>query len=94
MESAVDLEAVSLQAKKSQMAVDTEQELARADAAMHSETLIDTAPVLEGIKVIWITVHFYTFQCKDSKHPPKSHESPGCPSVSTLSTFCQLKSAN
>lgn len=49
MESAVDLEAVALQAKKSQMAVDTEQELARADVA---ETLIDTAPVLEGVKVI------------------------------------------
>ncbi|XP_064305038.1 mitochondrial proton/calcium exchanger protein isoform X2 [Phalacrocorax carbo] len=49
-ESAVDLEAVALQVKKSQMAVDTEQELARADMAMHSETLKDTAPVLEGLK--------------------------------------------
>ncbi|NXT85832.1 LETM1 protein, partial [Zapornia atra] len=49
-ESAVDLEAAALQVKKSQMAVDTEQELARADAAMQSEVLKDTAPVLEGIK--------------------------------------------
>ncbi|NWH78570.1 LETM1 protein, partial [Piaya cayana] len=50
MESAVDLEAATLQVKKSQMAMDTEQELARADMAVHSETLKDTAPVLEGIK--------------------------------------------
>ncbi|KAM7113508.1 mitochondrial proton/calcium exchanger protein isoform 1-T1 [Ciconia maguari] len=50
VESAVDLEAAALQVKKSQMAMDTEQELARADVAMHSETLKDTAPVLEGIK--------------------------------------------
>ncbi|NXU90746.1 LETM1 protein, partial [Xiphorhynchus elegans] len=51
-EPAVDLEATALQAKKVQVqvAVDTEQELARADVAVHSETLIDTAPVLEGIK--------------------------------------------
>ncbi|KAF1478502.1 Mitochondrial proton/calcium exchanger protein, partial [Pygoscelis antarcticus] len=61
VESAVDLEAAALQVKKSQMAVDTEQELARADMAMHSETLKDTAPVLEGIKVIWITVLFLYF---------------------------------
>ncbi|KAM6072202.1 mitochondrial proton/calcium exchanger protein isoform 2-T3 [Theristicus caerulescens] len=50
VESAVDLEAAALQVKKSQMAMDTEQELARADMAMHSETLKDTAPVLEGVK--------------------------------------------
>ncbi|NXF34075.1 LETM1 protein, partial [Nyctibius bracteatus] len=50
VESAVDLEAAALQVKKSQIAMDTEQELARADVAMHSETLKDTAPVLEGIK--------------------------------------------
>ncbi|NXQ93613.1 LETM1 protein, partial [Sagittarius serpentarius] len=50
VESAVDLEAAAMQVKKSQMALDTEQELARADMAMHSETLKDTAPVLEGIK--------------------------------------------
>ncbi|NXO59792.1 LETM1 protein, partial [Aramus guarauna] len=50
VESAVDLEAAALQVKKSQMIMDTEQELARADMAMHSETLKDTAPVLEGIK--------------------------------------------
>ncbi|XP_051475909.1 mitochondrial proton/calcium exchanger protein isoform X2 [Apus apus] len=50
VESAVDLEAPALQVKKSQMAVDTEQELARAEMAVHSETLKDTAPVLEGIK--------------------------------------------
>ncbi|NXC37916.1 LETM1 protein, partial [Penelope pileata] len=46
VESSVDLEPAVLQAKKSQMAVDSEQELARADM----ETLKDTAPVLEGIK--------------------------------------------
>ncbi|KAF1510632.1 Mitochondrial proton/calcium exchanger protein, partial [Eudyptula albosignata] len=50
VESAVDLEAAALQVKKSQMAMDAEPELARADMAMHSETLKDTAPVLEGIK--------------------------------------------
>ncbi|XP_040448202.1 mitochondrial proton/calcium exchanger protein isoform X1 [Falco naumanni] len=50
VESTVDLEAAALQAKTSQMAMDAEQELARADMAMHSETLKDTAPVLEGIK--------------------------------------------
>ncbi|NWH52730.1 LETM1 protein, partial [Fregata magnificens] len=50
VKSAVDLEGAALQVKKSQMAMDTEQELARADMAMHSETLKDTAPVLEGIK--------------------------------------------
>ncbi|KAM9378297.1 mitochondrial proton/calcium exchanger protein [Phaethornis superciliosus] len=50
VESAVDLEAAALQVKRSQMVVDTEQELARADATMLSETLKDTAPVLEGIK--------------------------------------------
>ncbi|NWR88256.1 LETM1 protein, partial [Furnarius figulus] len=49
-EPAVELEATALQAKKVQVAVDTEKELARADVAMHSETLIDTAPVLEGVK--------------------------------------------
>ncbi|NWY54288.1 LETM1 protein, partial [Chionis minor] len=50
VESAVDLEAAALQVKKSQMALDTEQELARADTATQLETLKDTAPVLEGIK--------------------------------------------
>ncbi|XP_071609401.1 mitochondrial proton/calcium exchanger protein isoform X2 [Heliangelus exortis] len=50
VESAVDLEAAALQAKRSQMVLDTEQELARADVTMLSETLKDTAPVLEGIK--------------------------------------------
>ncbi|NXL94128.1 LETM1 protein, partial [Alectura lathami] len=44
-ESAVDLEPAALQVK-SQIAMDSEQELARADM----ETLKDTAPVLEGIK--------------------------------------------
>ncbi|NXK39035.1 LETM1 protein, partial [Piprites chloris] len=50
VEPAVDLEATALQAKKVQVAMDAEKELARADVAVHSETLIDTAPVLEGIK--------------------------------------------
>ncbi|NXN17863.1 LETM1 protein, partial [Indicator maculatus] len=50
MDSAVDLGAAALQVKKSPMAVATDQELARAELAMHSETLKDTAPVLEGVK--------------------------------------------
>ncbi|NXY61476.1 LETM1 protein, partial [Callaeas wilsoni] len=50
VEPAGDLEATALEAKKSQVVMDTEPELARAGAAVHSETLIDTAPVLEGIK--------------------------------------------
>ncbi|NXM77036.1 LETM1 protein, partial [Serilophus lunatus] len=50
VQPAADLEAAVLQAKKVQVAVDTEQELARADATVHTETLVDTAPVLEGIK--------------------------------------------
>ncbi|NXD75875.1 LETM1 protein, partial [Halcyon senegalensis] len=50
VESAVDLETAALQVKKSQLSLDAEQELARADAVTHSETLKDTAPVLEGIK--------------------------------------------
>ncbi|NXV42433.1 LETM1 protein, partial [Uria aalge] len=50
VESAIDLEAAAVEVKKSQMAMDTEKELARADMAMQSEILKDTAPVLEGIK--------------------------------------------
>ncbi|XP_072192888.1 mitochondrial proton/calcium exchanger protein [Excalfactoria chinensis] len=46
VESAVDLEPAVLQAKESQVAIDSKQELAKADM----ETLKDTAPVLEGIK--------------------------------------------
>lgn len=51
MESAIDLNSAAVQTKKSQIAVDAEEELAKADLALHSETLKDTAPVLEGIKV-------------------------------------------
>ncbi|XP_062431233.1 mitochondrial proton/calcium exchanger protein isoform X2 [Rhea pennata] len=50
VETAVDLEAGGWQVKKSHLAVDTEQELARVHVVMQSETLKDTAPVLEGIK--------------------------------------------
>ncbi|NXX10957.1 LETM1 protein, partial [Podargus strigoides] len=50
VEPAVDLEAAALQVKKSQVVLDTEKELARVDTAIDSETLKDTAPVLEGIK--------------------------------------------
>uniref|UniRef100_V9K7D0 Mitochondrial proton/calcium exchanger protein n=1 Tax=Callorhinchus milii TaxID=7868 RepID=V9K7D0_CALMI len=50
VESAVNLEAQVVNVKKSQIAMDTEQELANVDLAMDSETLKDTAPVLEGIK--------------------------------------------
>ncbi|XP_015141386.1 mitochondrial proton/calcium exchanger protein isoform X1 [Gallus gallus] len=46
LESAVDLEPAVLQVKESQVAMDSKQELAKADM----ETLKDTAPVLEGIK--------------------------------------------
>ncbi|XP_030419100.1 mitochondrial proton/calcium exchanger protein isoform X1 [Gopherus evgoodei] len=50
MESAVDLEAAAVHVKKSQIAVDSEHELASVDLTLHSETFKDTAPVLEGIK--------------------------------------------
>ncbi|XP_072112699.1 mitochondrial proton/calcium exchanger protein isoform X5 [Mobula birostris] len=50
VESAVNLEAATVKVKESQIAIDTEHELADVDLAMHSETLKDTAPVLEGIK--------------------------------------------
>ncbi|KAK2539070.1 Letm1, partial [Columba guinea] len=75
VESAVDLEAVALQAKKSQMAVDTERELARTDVVMHSETLIDTAPVLEGIKGEEITkeeIHMLSDACTKLQEQKKS----------------------
>ncbi|XP_065692222.1 mitochondrial proton/calcium exchanger protein isoform X2 [Patagioenas fasciata] len=75
VESTVDLEAVALQAKKSQMAVDTERELARADVAVHSETLIDTAPVLEGIKGEEITkeeIHMLSDACTKLQEQKKS----------------------
>lgn len=75
VESAVDLEAVALQAKKSQMAVDTERELARTDVVMHSETLIDTAPVLEGIKGEEITkeeIHVLSDACTKLQEQKKS----------------------
>lgn len=89
MEPAVDLEATALQAKKSQVAMDTEPELARAGAAVHPEALIDTAPVLEGIKVIWITTHFHSFECKDSEHSCENHDKLlVCPSLLTLSPHC------
>uniref|UniRef100_A0A8C8RL17 Mitochondrial proton/calcium exchanger protein n=1 Tax=Pelusios castaneus TaxID=367368 RepID=A0A8C8RL17_9SAUR len=50
VESAVDLEAAAVHVKKSQIAVDAERELGSVDLTIHSETLKDTAPVLEGIK--------------------------------------------
>ncbi|XP_042668506.1 mitochondrial proton/calcium exchanger protein [Centrocercus urophasianus] len=46
VELAVDLEPAVLQVKESQVAMDSKQELAKAD----TETLKDTAPILEGIK--------------------------------------------
>ncbi|XP_019381654.1 PREDICTED: LETM1 and EF-hand domain-containing protein 1, mitochondrial isoform X2 [Gavialis gangeticus] len=49
-EPAVDLRAAAVDAKKSEVALDTEQELAKVDLEMQTETLKDTAPVLEGIK--------------------------------------------
>ncbi|KAG2465617.1 LETM1 protein, partial [Polypterus senegalus] len=52
MESAVDLEVSAVNIKKSQIAMDTKQELANVDLAIHSQTLQDTAPVLEGIKFV------------------------------------------
>ncbi|KAK1175455.1 mitochondrial proton/calcium exchanger protein-like isoform X4 [Acipenser oxyrinchus oxyrinchus] len=50
VETAVNMEAAAVNVKKSQIIIDTEQELATVDLAIHSETLKDTAPVLEGIK--------------------------------------------
>lgn len=92
MEPAADLEATALQAKKSQVAMDTEPELARAGAAVHSEALIDTAPVLEGVKVIWITTRFHTSECKESKHPCENYDKLSF-TFSPLTTFCQLRTA-
>ncbi|XP_041133729.1 mitochondrial proton/calcium exchanger protein-like isoform X2 [Polyodon spathula] len=48
VETAVNMEATAV--KKSQFAMDTEQELATVNLEINSETLKDTAPVLEGIK--------------------------------------------
>ncbi|KAK6493480.1 mitochondrial proton/calcium exchanger protein-like isoform X2 [Huso huso] len=50
VETAVNMEAAAVNVKKSQIAMDTEQELATVNLEIHSETLKDTAPVLEGIK--------------------------------------------
>ncbi|XP_033891113.2 mitochondrial proton/calcium exchanger protein-like isoform X4 [Acipenser ruthenus] len=50
VETAVNMEAAAVNVKKSQIVMDAEQELATVDLAIHSETLKDTAPVLEGIK--------------------------------------------
>ncbi|KAM8808839.1 mitochondrial proton/calcium exchanger protein [Eudromia elegans] len=50
VEAAVDLAAAGVQVKKSHLAVETEQEVTRVDMMVDSETLKDTAPVLEGIK--------------------------------------------
>ncbi|NXA31380.1 LETM1 protein, partial [Eudromia elegans] len=50
IEAAVDLAAAGVQVKKSHLAVETEQEVTRVDMMVDSETLKDTAPVLEGIK--------------------------------------------
>ncbi|KAL8202320.1 UNVERIFIED_CONTAM: letm1 and EF-hand domain-containing protein 1, mitochondrial [Gekko kuhli] len=50
VESAIDLNSAAVHTKKSQIAMDAEEELAKADLTLHSETLKDTAPVLEGIK--------------------------------------------
>ncbi|XP_019334285.1 mitochondrial proton/calcium exchanger protein isoform X2 [Alligator mississippiensis] len=49
-EPTVGLEAAAVHAKKSEMALDTEQELTKVDLEMQTEILKDTAPVLEGIK--------------------------------------------
>ncbi|KAH0624408.1 hypothetical protein JD844_031818 [Phrynosoma platyrhinos] len=50
VESTLDLDASAAHIKKSQIDLDAEQELAKVDLTLHSETLKDTAPVLEGIK--------------------------------------------
>ncbi|XP_048358637.1 mitochondrial proton/calcium exchanger protein isoform X2 [Sphaerodactylus townsendi] len=50
LEAAIDLNSAAAHTTKSQIAVDAEEELAKADLTLHSETLKDTAPVLEGIK--------------------------------------------
>lgn len=50
VESAVDMHEADVSVRKSRIAVDTEQDLADVNLAIHSETLKDTAPILEGIK--------------------------------------------
>ncbi|NWI16395.1 LETM1 protein, partial [Crypturellus soui] len=50
IESPVDLAAAGVQVKEGHLAVEMEQELAKVDVTVDSETLKDTAPVLEGIK--------------------------------------------
>ncbi|XP_034627088.1 mitochondrial proton/calcium exchanger protein isoform X2 [Trachemys scripta elegans] len=75
MESAVDLEAAAVHVKKSQIAVDTEHELASVDLTLHSETLKDTAPVLEGIKGEEITkeeIDMLSDACTKLKEKKKS----------------------
>ncbi|KAG9344007.1 hypothetical protein JZ751_012483 [Albula glossodonta] len=59
MESVMDQKVALGSVKKSQIPMDTEQELVSVDLAIHSETLRDTAPVLEGIKVPWIQPLFW-----------------------------------
>uniref|UniRef100_A0A8D2IYE1 Mitochondrial proton/calcium exchanger protein n=1 Tax=Varanus komodoensis TaxID=61221 RepID=A0A8D2IYE1_VARKO len=62
-------------ALKSQVAVDAERELAKVDLALHSETLKDTAPVLEGIKGEEITkeeIDLLSDACTKLKEQKKS----------------------
>ncbi|XP_062981976.1 mitochondrial proton/calcium exchanger protein isoform X2 [Elgaria multicarinata webbii] len=75
VESTIDLDASTMHIKKSQIAVDAEQELAKVDLTIHSETLKDTAPVLEGIKGEEITkeeIDLLSDACTKLKEQKKS----------------------
>ncbi|MGH0159414.1 UNVERIFIED_CONTAM: hypothetical protein FKN15_067882 [Acipenser sinensis] len=60
VETAVNMEAAAVNVKKSQIAMDTEQEFATVNLEIHSETLKDTAPVLEGIKFMSSSLHAFS----------------------------------
>ncbi|XP_060625281.2 mitochondrial proton/calcium exchanger protein isoform X1 [Anolis sagrei] len=75
VESTIDLDASAVHIKKSQIDIEAEQELAKVDLTLHSETLKDTAPVLEGIKGEEITkeeIDLLSDACTKLKEQKKS----------------------
>ncbi|XP_044304201.1 mitochondrial proton/calcium exchanger protein isoform X1 [Varanus komodoensis] len=75
VESTLEIGASAAPLEKSQVAVDAERELAKVDLALHSETLKDTAPVLEGIKGEEITkeeIDLLSDACTKLKEQKKS----------------------
>uniref|UniRef100_A0A8D0LAI8 Mitochondrial proton/calcium exchanger protein n=1 Tax=Sphenodon punctatus TaxID=8508 RepID=A0A8D0LAI8_SPHPU len=75
VESTEALDTAAAHVEKSQIALDTEQELAKADLTMHSEILKDTAPVLKGIKGEEITkeeIDLLSDACSKLKEQKKS----------------------